>query len=205
MGQNELQGGSGVNLILSKRFKIAGAAAPFMASELFPMIGLEIDRPEWGFLGGTRLGAGTVGQAGVVAEFAQAGLLNPTGSGAIIVCVMIGFRVTSPVPTVQVRVGFNPTTDAETSGTNRDLRWGEANANTIARLFVRSAAALDGRVIYNGSGPADQKNFYSQAIVLPPGAFVQANRDVLNEDIVASFSWYERAAEPGELQGAASS
>ena len=60
-----------------------------MASEIFPMVVLENDRPEWAFLCGNKIASGRNTDGAVAAQFSHVGLHNPAGSGIMAVCEQI--------------------------------------------------------------------------------------------------------------------
>jgi len=203
VAQNELLGGEGVNLILSKRFQIQGAAAPFMASEMFPNITLENDRPEWGFLAGTRIAGSTATLGGTAAENSQVGVRNPAGSNVIIVVTRASLgNAHSAAAALQLRIGLSPTVDADTLPAPRDTRWGSLNANTVGLVFVRSGALLGRPLMQFTSNATFNLHDLQGPWVLGPGGFLLGAQVTVNRAMNASYEWYERAAKPGELQAA---
>ncbi len=204
-GVNELQGGSGVNLILSKRFKVGEAPAPFMASELFPMVGLELDRPEWKFLSGERLCGFGATLVATSSQHSSVGLENPTDSGMILVVESILLAAIQGVVTIfdlRMDNGFTP--DTRGQGVFLDSRLGDSTAAvpTGRSLFFTSAGAQPGLGFRRVIVEANASVLVPIDVVLGPGGQLWLTQTAQNQQIVFSPLWRERAAEPGELQGA---
>lgn len=211
MAQNELQGGAGVNLVLSKRFKIGEAPAPFMASEIFPTFVVENDRPEFHFLGGSRLWGISGTDLAVAAQFSAVGVQNPLNSGLISVVKEVW--VTSgglPAATFDLRiesatVGVTPDTVFQT--VFLDTRNGPSvtRVPTTEGLLFTTGGAQPGIGFFRGTTDASgQFRRIVVDVVLGPGGRMWVTQAGVQIACVASFRGYERVAEPGELQGAES-
>jgi len=203
MGQNELQGGEGVNLILTKRFRIQGAAAPYMASELFPNITLENDRPEWAFLAGDRLCSGDGTDGAVAAQTSNVFVLNPAGSNALVVVSRI-ITISFATQSLDIRIGINNSALSGARKPFRDMRFGQpaGTAGSIAQVGIHTSATVIGRIILALRVLDDERIMLPGAWILTPGSFLAVSSGDVNNRVDANFEWMERAAQPGELQGA---
>lgn len=208
MAQNELAGGDRTNLILSKRFDVQGAPAPFMASEIFPNVVLENDRPEWEWLGLGRLCTAALFIAGAVGNNGVCGLINPAGSGvlAVVKRIVVLSQETS-VMTGGIDCGSATTSGltADKRGNFRDSRSGFASGRQSSvtcfdaiSATVPSEARLDEFVL------AANGDMWVSTVpyVLAPNSSIYASMDTQNIDCWTTWQWTERKAEQGELIGA---
>ncbi len=209
MAQNELQGGAGVNLVLSKRFKIGDAPAPFMASELFPTFVVENDRPEFHFLGGSRLWGISGTDAATAAETSNVGVENPSGSGLISVITHVQCSSGGVAgATFDIRMeaaagGVTP--DSVSQTVFLDSRNGpSATRVPTTRLLLFTTAGAQPGISFNRQTVDDQgqSGVIPVDVVLGPGGRLWCTIVGVFIGCVASFRGYERPAEPGELQGA---
>lgn len=208
MGTNELAGGDRTNLILSRRFDIQGAPAPFMASEIFPQIVLENDRPEYEWLGLGRLCSAPSFIAAAVGNFGVCGLINPAGTGTL--AVLKSFTVWNNT-TGGTQSGFLGILGANQNGLSlsdpgflRDSRGGFAAGR---RSTLRTIAAISATVPVEGRideflVPDDGSYTGSAPVVLAPNSCLYAAWEVQNVDMWVIWRWTERAAEQSELLGA---
>jgi len=204
MSQNELESGAGLNQVLSKAFGVQGAAAPFMASEVFPTLVMGNDRPEWNFLSGDRLCAGAQSDAAVAAQISQVGLNNPAGSGVIIVVESVTVTdVTGGAARLyRLGLGIGATIDTATGAAFVDTRWGFVNTPT-GDVYRLTQVARTGTTILTfpvaGAGHTTIKGPW----VLAPDGFIVASGNGVASAIDASYSWREYAAADGELRNIA--
>lgn len=205
MGQNEMTEGAGVNLILSKKFGVVGAPSPLMASEIFPNVILQNDRPEWPFLEGDKIAGGFIQDAGVAAQISHVGLHNPADSGILVVVQSILVDITGG--DTRIDLGVTPdATDTLTTGTPRDTRFEFRRAGgpeTTALLFTLTqvgtiTATQLAQLTHNVSSVIVP---YKVPIVLGPDGFVMVRGVGTNQAVGASFNWVEQKAASGELQG----
>jgi len=162
------------------------------------------ERPEWAFPRGERLWAVSPSQSAVAAEFAQVGIINPTGSGHI--CVVdwaFGFNTAATAIRIEYRLGAQVTVDASAQPMPRDPRAGLI-ATGVGPLisFANSAAARIGSLLFQALstttgvwGPGCPP----PPVVLTPGFFLALGPDTVNLGIAATLSGYVRPALPGEL------
>lgn len=193
---------SGLGQLLTKRLTTPGnAVAPAVAPELMPMIGLEVDRPEWGFLKGElRYGAYVSVAAAGAGQYARIYLRNPSDSRLIITLEQF-----SPGASTGVLLAtffpdglITPTLATQTRGRPRDTR-------------QRRGAASGALVEYGTDGTPDPSagaftvhyqlttEYFKQPIVIAPGGALEMLYQVVNTAINVVLQWRERPAEPGEL------
>lgn len=208
MGFNELQGGEPANQILQRRFGITGQApAPVMASELFPTVCLESDRPEWHWLGGGRLVGGRGFLAAAPGNFSQLNLQNPAGSGVIAVVDSIVIADDAGATAMwQIRVngvGALTVPSASARGFMLDSRAGMAagfrSSLSIGELLT---ATIAGQVVNQVRVGANGNYQDIGSYVLGPGSEIVVSPTTQNRSNLVSFRWRERAATPEELTGA---
>lgn len=101
---NEIGGGN-LDQILQQRFNVksGGAVAPAIAPEIMPVVGLEMDRPEWSALKGEFWFSVALSAAAVVGNFSFAYLQNTLAANLLI--VVREMRLTSTSGSVFVRFG----------------------------------------------------------------------------------------------------
>lgn len=211
MGQtNELAGGNELNLILSKRLDIGNAPAPFSASEIFPTIALEVDRPEWKWLGNERLCTGAATDPAVAGQYSNVGLANPADSGAIIVLERL--YIANTIGThADFRIQLDPDAlafDTGGAGFIRDSRagWNVSGAGTggaIGQVGTRTNISRPGFLatfvhLANGGNSMQLDDQW----IIHPGNRLWISAPGANNICQAAFFWRERRAQPGELIGA---
>lgn len=208
MGFNDLQGGNEANQVLQRRWGIQGAApAPTMASELFPMIALEVDRPEWHFLGNSRLSWANTILAASPGNFSISMLTNPVGSGVIGVCERLvlgeeaGADRSYDIEVLAAGVIVAPTTTVR--GFMRDSRLGWA-AGFRTSMFAGTvlSAALIGDQVLRYRVPANTSREVELDMVMGPGSSLHVIPGAINTNTRVGFVWRERAAIAEELTGA---
>ena len=201
---NEMDDAGGLNLILSNRLGVQGAAARKVATELFPMMALEVDRPEWHFLAQSRLCRASRNQGAVGGAYSAVGVANmPGGSGVLSVVEEIIVHETSG-GLATYWVGFNNLQSlgggfTTTPGQVVDSRWNEdPSTATFYGTTVGSLTSIIEVVLSSGYTSTRIKGPF----VLGPGSFVWVQGAAQNQRVDASFIWRERAATAGELRGA---
>jgi len=197
-------GESGLNEIITRRLTTpGGSAAPAVAPEIFPVLVLESDRPEWGVLKGENpFAVSRVAAAPGVGNFLTHALVNPTGSGVIVVVK----RLAAVAGTGLVRVGVaeNGTYGAggvQGIGIPTDSR---ISAFAGAVFTRRSASSLTELIGAGAVTPSPL--WFGEAttnldipFILKPGwgMFVATNSS--NTALTTNIFWTERKAQPGEL------
>lgn len=199
---NEIQTGR-LNAILHKLLDMKeGAPAPTLAPDIFSMMALEVDRPEWKFLGGEREcisfyslaagGAGTYGSMCVV---------NPADSGIIAVTGWV-WNVTGATRTLNIRVGNATLVGYSYSGAYRglvDTRFGILGTDKpTTRLYYLATASPHGATISRCKLADAQKE--KLEFVLGPDTALCVDDTVANEGLALSFTWRERAMNPSETR-----
>lgn len=198
MRQNEMTEGSRVNRMLSNKYGVQGPPAPFMASELFPMIDVGSPPPEDYYLADQRLAMGRRIDAATGAQYSAVGIHNPAGSGAIVVVDSIHLYSTSTL-LADVRIDTNPTTDATGSGWWRDTRWSGAGA-PVADLFDRTTATQTGNLVGVIRVLANTDGVVEGPFVLGEDGWVGVDWQTVSQAMDATFRWREYAATEAELR-----
>lgn len=145
-----------------------GAPSPQLSPEIMPVIALEMDRPEYDFLGGTRRGAASgSAQSSAAAKYQQMSVVNPVGSGVLAVVDAIVFANTARAVVCDVRLGC--AVGAAVAGTSRntDLRYG--SQALACNVFSEEVAALTGVVCYRLRGAQNTTLPVGLTFVLGPG------------------------------------
>lgn len=189
---NEVQVGR-YNAILHKLLDMSeGAPSPSLATDIFPMIALEVDRPEWAFLGGERLCSMTWFDGATASNYSALGLRNPAGSGVLVVL--------EAVNTEELSVGLyfglrsNSTIDASFPGRCRDSRM--AAQNSVAEVVQVTQVAQPAYPY----GWAKQFDVKDQPWIISPGYELMIWPAGLDVGIRLGLSWRERPLLPSETR-----
>jgi len=175
-----------------------GAVAPTVAPELFPVITLENDRPEWGYPKGERLCAATVFATAVAGQFCSAQLYLPSTSRELIVVKAIVATTTNTI-NIQRLVGIGgggAGWGARTTLT-RDFRWNAERTSGILEQRTNAVAPTSFSAIAQLSGVLNAS--ITEPIVISPGTALGINCAIVNTQLSALIYWTERGAQPGEL------
>jgi hypothetical protein len=194
--QNEIQTGRW-NAILHKLLSMKeGAPSPTLATDVFPTVVLESERPEWSYLAGERLCFGRWSDAAVAGNYSAVGLRNPVGSGVLVVCEAIDIFVGA---TSQWYIGMrsNSTVDAANPGFCRDSRL--ATQKAVGEVTERTQVAVPVYPMYKAIVLVSTTAHYREPIILSPGWEILCHA-LANTEIQGNFSWRERALEPSETR-----
>lgn len=168
--------------------------------ELVPVIELESDRYEDGFLRDEHYCSGIINIVATGANLAHAALTNPVGSG--ILATLTDFYISSSVAdTITLR--RRDTVLANSAGNS--LRLDRRSPSPIATCLIsqQDVANLGGNVLDFFRIPAGvELHRYSVSgglSVLPPGTGVMVIGGTALENLVITFRWRERRVRPGEL------
>lgn len=160
---------------------------------------LENDRPEWSFLKGERLFAGSASEGSVVAQFGQFRVRNPTDSGMLSVVDYIVGIDQGGAGRFEIRLGATIGAQAAGSVSPRDIRWGIAAGRIATVLESETAPAVTGTVLFRVPSPAaDEPAVFPFAMVLGPGDFFVVTNVIANRVTQVSIAGYERALETYE-------
>lgn len=188
----------GLQQLITRRLTTPGGLpAPTVAPEMFPVISLENDRPEWGFLKGERHMTGFYQGGPTVGNFEGVELRNPAGSGVIVVVNRI---VTIAAADTRYYRAAAPIAGLLGGTAPMDLRdpMPGANINGIATIAGAAAPGLPPgglmRRVEQGGYVEHRENW-----VLPPNTALQVYVGATNLLLTCWFNWTERGAQPGEL------
>lgn len=201
-------GESGFDQILTKRLVgPGGSIAPSCAPELFPVIVLENDRPEWQHLYGGRRLSGTFDVAGGGAGlFSTIRLRNPLTSNCLAVVELMDILVNASTSVTLIRsvdagelagglmttahLDFRVVQDglsgpgSQIVGSFEALAAAPLNALTVWRL---ASLAANTRTVVNLTG-----------IMLAPGTTLNLRTQTDNIRLAGTFMWRERYLNPTE-------
>lgn len=200
---NEIQSGR-LNAILHKLLALKeGAPSPSLATDVFPMLGLEMDRPEWKYLGGEVLVSGWGAKSPVAGEFGNVTLENASGSGALIVLEQIGISIATAG---QVEIFPLHTASGLTNVSSRyarDLRWDNPTgtffkqATGIIRQGDLTPISPSNAYFYPLAGTSC---LYPVEYVIPPGRGISVRAATANIALRVWFVWRERSLEQSETR-----
>lgn len=197
MPTNEMTEGGGLNRVLSSAFGVQGPAAPFMATEVFPVLVLGNDRPEWHFLADERLSSGRRNDGASVGNYSHVGLKVAAELGTIAVVERI--RITGG-GSWEIRIGRSAASDAAGKGYFCDTRFAVGNQPS-ADLFDRTQATQQGNLLERIAVAASLDQLVTGPWVLHPDSFIVVTSTAVNTGVDASFYWREYRATDGELRG----
>lgn len=207
---NDIQVGR-YSQLLHKLLEISeGSPTPTIAPELFAMLTLEVDRPEWGWLKGEYPCAGYANEGAGAGARSIVALLNPTGSNALI--VVEGAEILhSPELVLMEQVFGTSLTGFDDDGIERviDLRAGTSGLgywrNPVGKIMTDTRAVLSATFghllpITTTSTPTNVFRL-EHPVILPPNSALAFTGSQDNVALRATIYWRERAIEPMELQG----
>jgi len=207
MARNEMTEGAGINRILSNKYGVQGAPAPFMASEVFPMVVLASERPEWAYLEGSRICHVRLVDGAAVGLFGHCVLKNPADSGVILVAEHINvYRSAAGASDYDVIIGIGESGiswDTTPVGTFRDTRLITVGntRNPTGEGGVRTQAGSFGNIL---------ESFYLNQYdnwqvdgpwVIAPDGYVGVRGGSSNNAVLCSIQWREYPATEAELLG----
>jgi len=199
---NELRRGPWSNAVSNALGDTKGGGLERYGETMQPVLDLW-RLPEWAFLRRERLCAIVRTEGAVAGEFSGAGIVNPAGSGAIVVLEGASADAAGVlIFQMQTLAEFQAATLATvTKGNVRDRRWVDLAATTIANVVGGSdaAAGLGLTIEQRRSSGNMTLSFESLPIVLPPGFGVVLMCLTVLTAATFNFSWRERNALPGEL------
>lgn len=175
-----------------------GSPAREIATELFPNLTLENDRPEWGVLGDTRFAFGRAAAINVVGPI-SINLSNAAGSDTLVVVTRGRGTLDNNTPGVgTLRWGIGAASNVTTDhGGQRFADTRVPPGTTTAQPDTRvqsfagvNALAIKDEVLTEGNVFTNQE--FRGPIILSPGFSAVVQHDLPNITLHASFEWYER-------------
>lgn len=206
---NEIQAGR-YNANLTKLLSMKeGSPAPTLAPEILAAFVLESDRVEWGFLKAEHICLGATIQPAGVTTLAFSSIINPVGSGALVVIeqIWVSSNVSMDVFLAIQKLG-QPTGTDGLNKNHRDTRSSTATGSNAAAGVV--AVIIDG-----GNIPANALIVFANAtirvdptsghtapceIVLSPGFRIVLEAKTINAALCVTYFWRERTLESSELR-----
>lgn len=173
-----------------------GSPLPEVSPELVPTLPLEVDRPEWAWLGGTDLYGGGYSRTPAAGQKATARLVNPVGSGKLVVVEQFRIRlsVTGPA-SLGVTDNLSGVVTSTARGSGRDSRVGTDNSSAI--IEVGDNLPLTGFIGFIDV-VANESQVVELPIVLTPGFALVIASNPSDAQLVGSLFWYERPLEQTE-------
>lgn len=172
-----------------------------VSETLYPMVDV-FRRPDHAYPRAERRWGGDFSQGAVLAELANVGISNPTGSNVLIVVEDFLVDAGGAAQSVQTRIGANITFDGTGTPNPRDSRIPIVGGVTAVRTqsFVHSDAAAIGFLLGQYRFPASNATAVIPInVVLHPGFFFAIENTTQNLALNATINGYERVAYPGEL------
>jgi len=195
-------GETGLDQVLAKRLTTpGGAVAPTVAPELFPVLTLENDRPEWGYLKGEFRYFRALTPTAPAAS-SHVILRNPANSSLIAVLERVTGSTTAGALGISMApIGNFATGAASATGVPRDGRYSAFAGGVFTRtsqLVVFSAdAAL--AAVAEGFRTVSTTLDFSDPIILTPGFDLAIYGRTAAASILVNLMWSERRAQPSEL------
>ena len=177
-----------------------GSKVSEVLGDVFPVVDLENLPAELYTLAGWSLGFGSTQMPGVAAKFSIAQLFNPAGSGHLVVLTRMIMSTGGGSMIFEYDVDSGAAVDLFSSSIPRDTRKG-VRAPLIAQVRqVHSAASLSpiGQIVMRND-ITEQLEDSDGLFVLGPGTGLNLGTTVVNTNLIITFHWRERAAEPSEL------
>lgn len=199
---NEIQVGR-LNAVLHKLLSMKeGAPAPQLAADIYPVIALESDRPEYKFLGGEKYCWTSVILTPGVGIYGQVQIWNPAGSGVL--AVMEGIDVSvGATATMDVRehnVQITHASQVDVAATERDFRSGFTGLAALKCRYILHTA-LSGTLRWRMRCLQNEHRSFTQPIILPPGYGLSVAPAATNLAFtINQFTWRERYFEPSEIR-----
>lgn len=200
MSQFNAIGEYGLNDVLTKRLTTPGGSnAPSVAPEIFPVLTLENDRPEWIHLAGGGLFSKVVSITAVAAQYSMAQIYVPSDRRTIVVVENVR-RSSSPTGIniargVGISAGLGGWVGQSTAA--RDFRQRSEGSGAIIETTTNVAlpttfALLD--LLETDNGEAHAVPF-----IVTPGTALILFGTAVNSTLRFTLKWRERSAQPGEL------
>lgn len=193
--------------ILAKLLGMKENPAAQLATEIFPQLVLETQRPEWEFLGGSKLCQGAVSTGAVVGQQGHHKLLNPFGSGTLVILERVTFGAFSSREVVAGTSGSGTLANGPFQTAVRDARfgpltiWPAAVPQTAAQLFTANAV---GSAHVNECFRAQNvvlADLPVTPVILVPGTAYVVTNVTLNSTCSVTWQWRERVLQPDEVLG----
>lgn len=189
--------------VLNRRLAMkAGNPAPSLAPEIMPVLGLEMDRPEWHWLGRSLLwGCGGLKTA-VAGNRTVAQLRNPLGTNVIAVVerVSVETNATSPVYMDLSNVDIAGSLTQTETPRRRDGRIPELQEPACTVGMGAQVAALIPTPLHIFHAPAGQFSpAFESPVILTPGRSLLLECTIVAIILKMTIQWRERRAVAGEL------
>lgn len=197
---NEIQTGRYSDLLHKLLGITEGSPTPTLAPDLIATLALEVDRPEWAYLGNERLCWGTVTPTPAAGERSLVQIHNSQASGLLVVVEGIELAAGANLTFVLGHLDTLASGGGATVGTTgfRDARY-PRNVAASARVYSDEGAALAlDRTMGNVRVLADTSKYVPLNLVLTPGAGFGAMTFTVATAFTGSFWWRERAMTANE-------
>lgn len=191
------------NAILHKLLNMKeGAPSPQLSPDLQAVLVLENDRPEFKFLGGETLGMGFGDAAAGAANYSHVGLINPVGSGVLVVVERVLLALTAAGSIGQIGLqAIGATAWSTAHAYMRDTRGypasGSGQTSALTGTFV--GADLGAAHGYLWQQPLGA-NRIDLDMVLSPGFVALVRPGTVNQRCVATWFFRERPIELSETR-----
>lgn len=191
-------GETGLNEVLARRLTTpGGSSAPAVAPEIFPVMSLEVDRPEWGRLKGELYASRFCFLAAVAAQYGAFQIYLPTNARTIAVLTRVTLNNTNVVNIgrlVGISGGLGGWAGVTTC--TRDTGW---NGNGTACLLESISNVAQPANFSAMAQLVNAGQSYTDPIIIRPGGAIGIYQNAVNLTTSVNISWYERPAQPGEI------
>lgn len=195
---NEIQVGRYSALLHKLLDMKEGAPAPTLAPDVFSMLALEVDRPEWKFLMGERLAMGSqsVG-AGGAGTYCSVGLYNPADSGVIVILEKV-WNTIGTTRRCNIRLGTG-STGLTLVGAGRGLFDTRFGLHLPTAQMSKEATATPAGTIIAGQYTFNNVGYsWDIPVVLAPDSFISFQDTTANQAAYLNIFWRERPLNPSE-------
>lgn len=188
----------GLNQVLAKRLTTpGGSVAPTVAPELFPILALENDRPEWGYVKGELRAGARISLAASAGNYNALQLYLPSTANSICVVTDIFGNSGTGGSNVERAQGIGAGVAGWVANVTQpaDFRW-PPRTQVILERYTGAGIPLGNGTIDRISASA---NKITTPFVIAPGTSLLMRTDIVNSILDITLRWYERTAQPGEL------
>jgi len=177
-----------------------GSKVAEVITELFPFIDVEKPPAELYLLGGTVLGMGAHRFTGAAGQVPKVQLFNPLDSGLIVTVTDVYFSVNA---VTQIRLAREtvPLTAGNALELARDTRQILTNRPGAQMRSESAVAFIGANMIFRPQANVTTHiRSDNDVMVLSPGNGITISTELFAAQIIVTYLWRERPAEPSELQ-----
>lgn len=182
--------------------KGSGATVAQLAPEIVPTAALIPPREEDRILRGDKMYWARFENPAVAGQFSFVMMYNASEDSLVILHPNCIFSTANNNALFQIRIGNTTLGNNSIAVSGRDTRLGLtlSGGKQAGVLYAGQNAALSGTEIARRSVPLSLQEWsLSVPVVIAPGHCVIVWNATVQQNLVTNWAWYERLAEPGEL------